>query len=129
MMATLDVLQRAAASGHNLVITHEPTFYSHLDTIDELPEKEADPVLASKRAFIASHGLVIWRFHDHWHERRPDGIMAGMVHALGWERVQDPKQPDLFHLQPTTVQALASYLREKLGIRGPLRVVGDPNMK
>src|SRR5580765_2640526 len=29
MMATLDVLKRAAASGQNLVITHEPTFYNH----------------------------------------------------------------------------------------------------
>jgi len=29
MMATLDVLQRAAAAGHNLVITHEPRFYGH----------------------------------------------------------------------------------------------------
>ena len=29
MMATLDVLQRAAAAGQNLVITHEPTFYDH----------------------------------------------------------------------------------------------------
>ena len=33
MMATLDVLQRAAAAGDNFVITHEPTFYSHLDGI------------------------------------------------------------------------------------------------
>jgi len=31
MMATMDVLQRAAANGQNLVITHEPTFYNHLD--------------------------------------------------------------------------------------------------
>src|SRR4051794_16001717 len=30
-MATFDVLQRAAAAGKNLVITHEPTFYSHED--------------------------------------------------------------------------------------------------
>src|SRR5580704_3730099 len=29
MMATMDVLQRAAANGQNLVITHEPTFYNH----------------------------------------------------------------------------------------------------
>jgi hypothetical protein len=28
MMATLDVLQRAAATRKNLVITHEPTFYT-----------------------------------------------------------------------------------------------------
>jgi hypothetical protein len=32
MMATMDVLQRAAAHGDNLIITHEPTFFDHLDT-------------------------------------------------------------------------------------------------
>jgi NIF3 (NGG1p interacting factor 3) protein len=39
MMATMDVLERAAASGKNLVITHEPTFYNHLDKLDVLQEK------------------------------------------------------------------------------------------
>src|SRR5437588_10924990 len=63
MMATLDVLQRAAAAGQNLIITHEPTFYNHQDKPDELEQKENDPVLAAKRAFIAEHHLVIWRFH------------------------------------------------------------------
>ncbi len=47
MMATLDVLQRAAAAGQNLIITHEPTFYNHQDKPDELEQKENDPVLAS----------------------------------------------------------------------------------
>jgi len=50
MMATYDVLRRAAASGKNLIITHEPTFYAHLDTPEGLPEN--DPVWAEKRAFI-----------------------------------------------------------------------------
>src|SRR5262245_26999481 len=57
MMATFDVLQRAAASGKNLVITHEPTFYGHLDQIGEL-QKEHDAVLAAKLAFIEKHHLV-----------------------------------------------------------------------
>src|SRR5713101_8415152 len=42
MMATLDVLQRAAAFGNNLIITHEPTFYDPVDKIDQLPQKEND---------------------------------------------------------------------------------------
>src|SRR5262249_34073067 len=46
MMAALDVLQRAAASGQNLIITHEPTFYDHYDKTDDL-EKENDGVLAA----------------------------------------------------------------------------------
>jgi len=83
MMSTLDVLQRAAAAGSNLIITHEPTFYDHNDRTSDL-EAENDAVLAAKQAFIKSHGLVIWRFHDYWHRRRPDGIQTGMVHKLGW---------------------------------------------
>jgi hypothetical protein len=54
MMATLDVLKRAAEKGDNLVITHEPTFYSHRDTTGAL-ESEGDQVLAAKRKFIDEH--------------------------------------------------------------------------
>src|SRR4051794_739129 len=34
MMATFDVLRRASAAGANLVITHEPVFYTHLDSTE-----------------------------------------------------------------------------------------------
>src|SRR5438874_7924768 len=63
MMATLDVLERAAASGNNLIITHEPTFYDHYDKTDALAA-EGDPVYAAKAALIKKQGLVIWRFDD-----------------------------------------------------------------
>jgi len=125
MMATLDVLQRAAASGHNLVITHEPTFYSHEDDPKELPQHENDAVLAAKRRFIAEHGLVIWRFHDHWHDRKPDGIEIGMVHALGWDKYQDPRNQYVFSIPESTVKDLAAEIAHKLQIK-TLRVVGDP---
>jgi len=128
MMATLDVLQRAATSGKNLVVTHEPTFFNHLDAPDSLPQKENDAVLAAKRAFIAQHGLVIWRFHDHWHVRKPDGIEAGMVRALGWEKFQNRREEHLFVLPETSVEKLAAYLSRRLGV-GVIRVVGDPGMK
>jgi putative NIF3 family GTP cyclohydrolase 1 type 2 len=127
MMATLDVLKRAAASGNNLVITHEPTFFSHLDKPDELAEGENDPVLAEKRAFIEKQGLVIWRFHDHWHARKPDGIQAGMVHALGWEKFQDPTNEHLFTLPRTSLEALAVKIKSRLRIH-VMRVVGDPRI-
>lgn len=128
MMATIDVLERAAASGKNFVITHEPTFYNHLDQLDVLPEKEKDPVLATKLAFIAEHHLVVWRFHDHWHRRTPDGIEAGMAHALGWETQQDPENQYLFAVPETTLESLAADLKKRLDIH-VLRVVGDPHLK
>jgi putative NIF3 family GTP cyclohydrolase 1 type 2 len=126
MMATMDVLQRASAKGLNLVITHEPTFYAHTDTPDGLPE--SDPVWAEKRAFIEKHGMVVWRFHDHWHMRKPDGIESGMVHALGWEKFQSPDTQYLFVMPETTVKKLAEEVATKLG-SPVVRVVGEPDMK
>jgi putative NIF3 family GTP cyclohydrolase 1 type 2 len=126
MMATMDVLQRASAQGLNLVITHEPTFYNHLDTPEDMDK--SDPVWAEKRAFIEKHGMVIWRFHDHWHMRKPDGIEAGMIHALEWEKFQNTDNPYLFTLPETTLQKLAADVAKRLD-SPVLRVVGNPQMK
>jgi putative NIF3 family GTP cyclohydrolase 1 type 2 len=126
MMATMDVLQRASAQGLNFVITHEPTFYAHLDVPEGIPE--SDPVWAEKRAFIEKHGMVVWRFHDHWHMRKPDGIEAGNVHTLGWEKFQRADNQYLFVMPETTVKALAEQVAKKLG-SSVVRVVGDPGMK
>jgi len=128
MMTTLDVLKRAAASGQNLVITHEPTFFDHLDNPKQLPQGEDDAVLKQKREFIAEHHLVIWRFHDYWHRRNPDGIEEGNVHALGWEKYQDPANQYMFTIPETTVAKLAEELRVRLHAAVP-RIAGDREMK
>ncbi|HKW57080.1 MAG TPA: Nif3-like dinuclear metal center hexameric protein [Candidatus Acidoferrum sp.] len=127
MMATLDVLQRAAANGQNFIITHEPTFYNHAD---DKPEAmgEDDPVWKEKREFIARHNLIIWRFHDHWHRMKPDGIQLGTARALGWLPYQNPENQQLFTLPETTVRELAREAAKKL--HSPVvRVVGNPEMK
>jgi len=124
MMATYAVLERARAGGLNLIITHEPTFFDHQDKADQLPAGEEDAVLAEKRAFIAKNHLVVWRFHDHWHRMHPDGIELGNVHALGWEKFQDPTNQYLFTIPETSVGDLAEELQKKLGI-AVMRVVGD----
>ena len=126
MMATLDVLQRAAEKGQNLIITHEPTFYNHLDIPEGMAQN--DPVWTAKRTFIEKHGLVVWRFHDHWHKREPDGILLGMVRALGWQTYQNPANQYLFTMPETTLEKLATEVAERLDTP-VLRVVGNPEMK
>jgi putative NIF3 family GTP cyclohydrolase 1 type 2 len=126
MMATLDVLQHAANGGDNLIITHEPTFYGHLDETVGLA-KEADPVFVAKEAFIREHHLVIWRFHDFWHERKPDGILTGMIGALNWGKFQNASNRNVFDLPSTTLGQLATDIQAKLSIR-TLRVVGDASV-
>ncbi|MGA2182695.1 MAG: Nif3-like dinuclear metal center hexameric protein [Bryobacteraceae bacterium] len=123
MMATLDVLQRAATAGHNLVITHEPTFYLHQDETATLAN---NPVYKFKLDFIRQHDMVIFRFHDHWHAHHPDGIALGMSRDLGWERnVVDPADPREFTFPATPLVRFAQQIAERLHIR-TMRVVGDP---
>lgn len=127
MMATMDVLERAAASGKNLIITHEPTFYDHFDKAPALTAAN-DPVLTAKKAFIEKHGLVVWRFHDHWHMRQPDGIDQGMMRALGWEGFEDGAGTNRFKIPETDLAGLVAMLQKRLNARAQ-RVIGDPRMK
>jgi len=122
MMATLDVVQRAAAAGRNMVITHEPTFYSHEDKTEGLQD---DPTYRLKQDFLDKNNMVVFRFHDHWHARRPDGIATGMAQALGWEKNVDRQNPRQFLFDGITLSAMATQMRDKLGIK-TMRVIGDP---
>ena len=56
-------LEQAHAAGCNLFITHEPTFYSHMD--DDEAAKATAPALA-KMAFLERTGMVVYRCHDCW---------------------------------------------------------------
>ena len=127
MMATFDVLQRAAAQNCNLVITHEPTFYDHFDNFGPLAS-ENDAVLQAKRDFIKAHHLVIFRFHDHIHQMKPDMVTAAVTRELGWKKFQSPDSIQKYVLPETTLGELAADIKQRLGIKS-LRVTGDPATK
>jgi len=121
-MATLDMLQRAAAAGKNFIVSHEPTFYNHLDQTQDLT---ADPVFRAKMEFIGKNKLVVWRFHDHWHARKPDAIYTALAQLLGWDKYSMDKGQMLYALPPTTLGALAGDMQSRLRTQA-LRVIGDP---
>ena len=125
MMATLDVVQRAAAAGRNMVITHEPTFYSHQDKTDTLKD---DTTYQFKLDFLNKHEMVVFHFHDHWHARRPDGIATGMVRELGWEKNVDPQNARQFLFDAIPLARFAQDMQSKLKIN-VMRVIGDPAMR
>ncbi len=125
MMATLDVVQRAAASGKNMIITHESTFFSHQDRTDQIIE---DPTYLFKRDFLDQHNMIVFHFHDHWHRRSPDGIAIGMTRELGWEKHASPDNPKVFSFPGIPLGRFASDIRRKLKI-GTVRVVGDPSLE
>ena len=123
-MDTYPVLENAVFNGKNLIITHEPTFYNHLDDQSQLAN---DPVLQQKLAYIREHHLVVWRFHDTWHMREPDGILVGMVEQFGWESYQNKTDPHLFKLPEMTVNQVAVSLQKRTNAK-TIRIVGDPEM-
>lgn len=125
VMATLDVLRRAADQGLDLVVTHEPLYFDHGGTSEPTLLAEQDPVHAAKAAVIAEHGLRVLHLHDAWHDRRPDGVLTGTARALGWLDAERPGDPGVYDLPPTTLGELATHVAQRLGARA-LRYVGDP---
>lgn len=125
MMATQDVVERAAAEGKNMIVTHETPFYLHQDHTDDIRD---NAVLRYKRDFLQRHGMAIFHFHDHWHARHPDGIASGMVRQLGWERYQDdPQNPKRLTFPNLSLERFARDIHDRLEAR-TMRVVGDPRL-
>ena len=126
VMATLDVLRRAAAAGQNLVITQEPTFYS---ANDDPGSRAADPVYLAKKAFLDQQRLIVWRFSDHWHARQPNEAATALAAALGWSGNRIPEAEQVYHVPETTLGALVEHVRDRLSLRGGLRMIGQPGMR
>jgi len=120
-LATCDVIERAAQLGANLIITHEPTFYNHPDTVDWLSE---DPTYQAKRQLLEKNHLVVWRFHDYLHSLKPDSTLVGLIAALNWEANGPADQPYLCDIQPVTLLELGQWVKTKLGLQS-VRIVGD----
>lgn len=124
VMSTYSILERAAKAGKNLIITHEPTFWSDADTTAELV---GDAMYQQKAEFIKKNNLVIWRFHDHWHSRRPDAMLVGLAQDLGWGAPLDDSQR-LYNVKPTTLGAMVKDMQSRLHYHA-VRVIGDPNLR
>jgi putative NIF3 family GTP cyclohydrolase 1 type 2 len=122
---TMDVLREANRRGANLVITHEPTYYNHLDDPAFFAD---DPVYREKLAFIQQHHMVVFRLHDAIHIASPDHIATGFVQALGWQSYMDTGNPALLTIPKTTLLKLSRELANKLNAK-TVRVVGDPNLE
>jgi len=76
----LRVMKLAQEAGLNMIITHEPTFWSDADVVDLVKN---DEIYKIKTEFAEQHGMVVWRIHDNWHAHIPDGIRLGFGTAIG----------------------------------------------
>ena len=135
-MATVDVIRRAAADGVDMIITHEPTWFTGPDATDWVTD---DPVYLAKKELIDKTGIAIWRFHDHMHMCREDGIYRGFDREVGWREYR--MKPDTEHapvlkgigfdgcyqIPKTTLRGLAAFLQETFHMPD-MRSIGNPEM-
>jgi putative NIF3 family GTP cyclohydrolase 1 type 2 len=126
MFPTLDVIERTAKAGANFIIAHETPFYNNQDETEWLKDDDA---YRYKVELLKKHNIAIWRFHDHWHAHKPDGIIMGNLMKLGWDKFYDTNKPRLLTLpQPMSIKSIAKLTKEKLGI-STVRVVGNLDQK
>ena len=121
-MATIEVIEKSVNMGANFIITHEPTFYNHLDQTDWL---EDDKVYQYKKALLEKHNIVVWRFHDFWHQYRPDGILTGFLQKLGWTNYLDESLENTVAIPTQTLESLASDIKTKFNLTRTF-YIGNP---
>ena len=127
------VIRKAIELGANLIVVHEPTFYSSQDG-PLWTENFPNDVYEEKKKLLDENGIVIWRDHDHMHAHNPDAIFTGVLKYLGWQdqAVLDDDTGLFAHyivkIEETSVRELAGYIIDKIGINGA-RIVGDPEAK
>ncbi|NLI20754.1 MAG: hypothetical protein GX418_04320 [Clostridiales bacterium] len=132
-MATAEVIRKAAALGADLIITHEPTWFTGADDTAWLA---GDAVYEAKRRLLAETGIAVWRFHDHMHRDPQDGIFTGFDLEMGWEPYRLPVEEcpafygrrhnkGFYRLPRTTLGELADALKAKLAMP-VMRFIGDP---
>ncbi|MEG6534479.1 Nif3-like dinuclear metal center hexameric protein [Caldifermentibacillus hisashii] len=124
-MATIDVIKQAVGVGANLIITHEPTFYTGKDTLEWLQD---DPLYTAKKKLIEENDLAIWRYHDYMHMAKPDRIYEGLIKELGWENnLLEKESPFSYQINQTTLRELASFFKKRLAM-DVIQIVGNPDM-
>lgn len=125
VMSTFEVIKKAAAARKNMVITHEPTFWTGNDDIRNFGN---DPIYKKKLQFIRDNNIVVWRFHDHIHARQPDMTALGLVQAFGWEKYVTKDDPRVYTLPPIKLRDLAKDIEKRLKLPA-MRVIGDPDAR
>jgi putative NIF3 family GTP cyclohydrolase 1 type 2 len=121
MFATAEIIERTAKLGANFIIAHEPTFYNHADNA---PGIESDEVYIYKRELLKKYKISVWRFHDYIHALKPDGVLMGVLEAVGWQKYYNPDKPYLVMIPSASFENIIQLFKSKLGIPH-LKVIGD----
>jgi len=125
--STFPALCIAHEAGCNLFVTHEPTFYTHMDDSVDVFKHEH---VRRKRTFLEETGMVIYRCHDVWDVMPEIGIVDSWAKGLGFdaEPLATRKYYAVYPFEGTCGD-LATHIRDRVSAIGQtaVQVVGDLN--
>jgi putative NIF3 family GTP cyclohydrolase 1 type 2 len=126
--------RKAVDSGVNVLITHEPTFYTHWD----LDEKEGDYLSSAeytkqlylqqvekKKKWINENGLVIIRNHDTMDKLEEKGIPFAFGNFLGFSNQDIIASKTYYNVYKVDSQSAAGFAKK---IAGKLSEIGQPGV-
>ena len=128
---TVGVIRKAIELNANLIVVHEPTYYTSEDGPGWFEDFD-NSVYEEKKQLLDQHGIVIWRDHDHLHFHKPDGIFEGVLRYTGWKEYATAVRPPyggfghfLIELpEAMTVKEVADHLMKSIGMNG-CRYIGN----
>lgn len=118
-LPTWAALREAGAQGANVVIAHEPTFFSHhdLDGFEaSLPAGAREvyaPARDAKRQWIEAQGLVVIRCHDVI-DAMPGGVVDTLAKHLGFAAADTLREAGRYRVVRLAPPALAGDVAQRL---------------
>jgi len=110
-MPYLQDLKRAKSIGANVVIAHEPTFYSNLELTKHkqefatyLNEGVIEPtekylaMIEKKKQWILENGMAVIRCHDMIDRLKPQGMAAELGGFLGFSMDKIVRKTEMYHV-------------------------------
>ncbi len=112
-MSTLSALRQARDLGCELFITHEPTFYAHMEDNDAM--RATQPAQA-KIDLLDESGMVVYRCHDVWDVFPKLGVVDSWAAGLGLSGppVAEAKYYAAYEVGPVTVEQLAREIAARV---------------
>jgi putative NIF3 family GTP cyclohydrolase 1 type 2 len=133
-MSDWKTCRKAVDAGVNVLITHEPTFYTHWDLDEKTGDYYSSPAYTKelylkqvelKKQWINSKKLVIIRNHDTLDALKDNGIPFALGNFLGFTNQDIIRSKTYYNVYKVSSQTAAEYAR-KLAVK--LAEIGQPGV-
>ena len=123
-MPYIETIEKAKTFGTNVIVAHEPTFFSHRD-LDDIQIKNLNQT-KNKINLLEKYKITIIRCHDVWDFLPEIGIMDSWAKFIGLtEKIPGER---LYRIKKQTALTFAKRVAKRVAMLGQktVRFYGDP---